>query len=45
VDKSCLDLVLSCNIVFPPAMVIDCYVGHSSLGGFLETVRHLLRPL
>ena len=38
-ERYCVNLVLSWNILFSPAMVIESFVGYSSLGWHLCSLR------
>ena len=39
VDRYCLNLVLSWNILFSPSMLIESFAGYSSLGWHLCSLR------
>jgi hypothetical protein len=39
VERYCVNLVLSWNILFYPSMVIESFAGHSSLGWHLCSLR------
>ena len=39
VDRYCVNLVLSWNILFSPSMIIESFAGYSSLGWHLYSLR------
>jgi hypothetical protein len=40
-ERCCLNLVLSWNILFPPSMVIENFVGYNNLGWHLCSINSL----
>jgi hypothetical protein len=38
-ERYCVNLILSCNILSSPSMVIESFVGYSSLGWHLCSLR------
>jgi hypothetical protein len=49
VERHCIKLVLSCNILFSPSMVIESFAGYTILGWnlcslrvFMMSAQHLL---
>ena len=43
-ERYCINLVLSWNILFSPAMVIESFARYSSLGCHLCSLRVCMRP-